>query len=236
MSDQSKSDQANRQDLIFNDIPDEILASQLRKPHDALGLEVAVLMNKGNSAMNRHAIAVLHAQAGEHILEIGMGNGAFVSRITNVAPGIRYTGCDYSDEMVESATKLNAELVGKGLVNFVKGALADLPFEDNSFDKVLTVNTLYFWDDYSKCLDELKRVLKPDGLLILSIRPKVNMLQHAFIEHGFRLFDADEVIRLLEDSGFKDVERTSVQEPPQQRGDAPFERSSLIFRARNHKS
>lgn len=228
--------QNHSSDTLFDRLSDAEIAAQLRKPHNGPAHEIAILMNKGNSAMNRHAIAVLNAQAGDEILEIGMGNGAFVSRITNVAPNIRYTGCDYSESMVSEAKELNSDLVAGGMATFVQGELQHLPFQNDSFDKVLTVNTLYFWDNFERCLSELNRVLRPDGHLILSIRPKVNMMQYPFVDHGFRLFDADEVIQLLEDSGFQDIERTSVQEPPQERGDSPLERSSLIFRARNHKT
>ena len=77
------------------------LAAQLRQPEGEMGQKVGNLMNDGNRPMNLQTLAALDAKKGEHILEIGMGNGAFVKNILSIDPTLRYTGIDFSPLMVE---------------------------------------------------------------------------------------------------------------------------------------
>jgi len=47
-----------------------------------------------------------------------------------------------------------------------------LPYPDRSFDIVYSLHSIYFWQHPVDCLKEIKRVLKPDGLLAITIQPK----------------------------------------------------------------
>lgn len=58
-----------------------ILARHLKKPVGIIGKLVALLMNKGNDSMNHYTINLLDIQPGEHILEIGFGNGKYISEL-----------------------------------------------------------------------------------------------------------------------------------------------------------
>src|SRR5690606_5227869 len=121
------------------------IAKQLRKPKGEIGHQVAVKMNESNAEMNRRAIEELNLTTNNHLLEIGMGNGLFVKEIYSKQEDIQYTGLDYSEQMVEEAIKINQQLINLGKVKFNLGTADQIPFHDNSFDKVLTVNTIYFW-------------------------------------------------------------------------------------------
>lgn len=206
------------------------LAAQLRKPEGKQGIEIGETMNSGNGPMNLHTIAVLDPQSNESILEIGMGNGHFVKNIVNVDPTIKYTGADYSELMVKEAFEKNKHLIDKGRnVTFVNANIQHLPFEDNSFDKLFTVNTFYFWEDKKAALKELKRVLKKDGKLILSVRPKHVMEKIPMTKYGFSLFTKEEMIALLTNAGFDSIEVTEIKEPPQMRWGKPLNRECLIL-------
>jgi len=190
-------------------------ASQLRKPKGQTGIDIGEKMNKGNVHMNRFTIKVLAVAPGDNILEIGMGNGFFVKEILDIHPSVTYVGCDYSELMVEQSIKLNHEFVREGRAKFLTATANALPFKNETFNKIFTVNTLYFWDDYDAVLTEIKRILKPGGELIISIRPKSLMQYYPFVQYGFTMFSADEAKDLLLKNGFV-LSRIIERDEPEQ--------------------
>lgn len=203
------------------------IAAQLRKPEGEQGIEIGELMNQGNGPMNRHTIAVLDPQPHDVLLEIGMGNGYFARQILNQDPSIQYTGCDYSEWMVQAATELNQTLVDQGRAKFVHANVQQMPFEDQSFTKIFTVNTFYFWDDHEKVAKELKRVLKAGGHLIVSVRPKHNLEDIPVTKYNFAKFSKEEMVDLFQGTGFSAIEITEIKEPEKE--GALFARETLIL-------
>jgi len=189
------------------------IASQLRRPEGENGLKTAEMMNVGNLQLNRDTLRVLSAENGENLLEVGMGNGRFVKDILVNKPLLTYTGCDFSTQMVEAAKKINADWINKNQVKFIEANVNSLPFGDNFFDKAFTVNTIYFWDDAPIALSELKRVLKPNGALILGLRPKHEMVNYPFTKYGFKMYSKEDVTDLLETNGFKLIKVFENPEP-----------------------
>jgi ubiquinone/menaquinone biosynthesis C-methylase UbiE len=210
------------------------LAAQLRKPEGEMGLETAHWMNVGNGPMNLHTLAVLNPQAEERILEIGMGNGHFVPNILNLHPRITYVGCDYSTDMVRVSAEKNAEFVQAGRASFVEADIVSLPFKEAEFDKVFSVNTLYFWAEVATTMQTLKRVLKTGGSLLLAIRPKHLMQQMPVTHFGFTLYAKEEVVALFEAHGFSIKGITTLIEPEQQRGEERFTLETLIVEGIKH--
>lgn len=84
-------------------------------------------------------------------LEIGCGRGHYQDLSDN------YTGVDLSETPKKFITN------GR----FVQASATDLPFEDNSFDLAWTIDTLEHVPDPEKALDEIRRVLRPGGVLYL---------------------------------------------------------------------
>lgn len=189
------------------------IAGQLRKPDGEEGIKTANWMNKGNVWMNRDAFRALAATAHDHILEIGMGNGFFVQEIVSRHPSIKYTGVDFSPTMIDEATRLNRSWIDAGQASFVLSGADSLPFGDDTFTKIFTVNTLYFWEDEKRVLEELKRVLKTGGKLIIAIRPRRLMAEYPFTQYGFRLYSTEELIALFSANGFTDIQSFEHQEP-----------------------
>src|SRR5690606_35076608 len=104
-------------------------ASQLRQPTGEFAIQVGENMNKGNLHINLNTIEALHLSADDHILEIGMGNGFFVKNILSVDHSIKYTGCDFSEIMVEEARKINEPFIETGHAEFNTADAHMLPFE-----------------------------------------------------------------------------------------------------------
>lgn len=160
------------------------VAAQLRKPNGKFGKEVAEKMNASNQQMNLKTIELLDILENDSVLEIGMGNGAFVPDILNSAKDVRYFGIDYSEDMVELANTMNNSFIVDHTVKFILSDVENLPFSSKTMDKIFTVNTIYFWKDLEAAFRECSRVLKEDGLFAITIRPKgclKNILQHSSI-------------------------------------------------------
>lgn len=189
------------------------LAAQLRKPDGAVGLETGEHMNRSNRHMNMLAIKALDVNPNDNILEIGMGNGEFVRGIVGVDTSVRYTGFDYSHTMINEATKRNELHIQNGQVKFVFGNADDMPFEDNSFNKAIGVNTIYFWEP-SKELRELHRVLSPNGKLVIGIRAKDMMRDSAYTKYGFTLYSKEELGEVLVQNAFSLVSLAESPDPP----------------------
>lgn len=207
------------------------LAAQLRQPQGEFGLQVGNNMNVGNVHINKKTIELLELSAGDHVMEIGMGNGFFVKDLFSIEPSIRYSGLDFSPLMVDEANTMNQQLVKEARVNFYLGSAESMPFDDDSFSKIFTINTLYFWDDPSRILAEIRRVLKADGELFISIRPKKTMQTYPFVKYGFTMYDKEEVEDLLLRNGFQLIAAIETDEPDQQIGEISIQVKSLVIRA-----
>jgi len=98
-------------------------------------------------------------EPGQKVLEIGVGTGRNLHRYPS---NIYLTGIDLTQEMLEVAKKRSREL-GKEGVKLIARDATNLPFEDNSFDIVVSTYTLCVTKDPSKVLAEMIRVCKSGG-------------------------------------------------------------------------
>ena len=202
------------------------MAAQLRKPNGEDAIKTGEMMSKGNLYMIHETLKVLDAKANDNILEIGMGNGFYVNEIFEKSDSINYTGCDYSEFMVQESEKLNTTWIAKGKATFIQSNITSLPFESNIFKKIFTVNTLYFWDNEIDALSEVKRVIKQDGKFIIAFRPKHQTEKYPFTKYGFNQFSKKDVEELLLANGFSIIDIFENQEPP-------FEMNGLIMETEN---
>ncbi len=205
------------------------IARQLRQPEGELGKKVGETMNDGNRFMNLEAIKTLDLQEGDKVLEVGMGNGQFVSEIVHAAPDIRYTGCDFSVTMIEEATDRNKALIEAGSALFIKTEASRLPFDDENFDKAITVNTVYFWEEPERELAEIRRVLKQEGKLVMGIRPEWCMKELPFTSWGFRMYSKEAIIELLTTNGFEVLQAVEHTESPQTMGEFQMVMGCIIL-------
>ena len=195
------------------------IAAQLRNPSGKGGIKVAERMNVNNGLMNSWAIEQLDVLPGDHILEVGPGNGRFVPGIVGKHSSVSYAGYDHSKLMVSQAEQYNTTLVQAGQARFVLRDGPTMPFADGAFTKALAVNVIYFWEDPAAELAELHRVLAPSGRLLLVIRPKSVMERLPFVQHGFHLFESADVVSMLETNRLRAVD-TIVQSGPAQQVDS----------------
>lgn len=122
------------------------------------------------------AIRRIHIQSGQRILDLCTGSGDVAIWIAKNFPGCEVIGGDVSQKMLEIAKRRGAGLKN---LQFQTADCMQLPFEDASFDTVIVSFGLRNLDDLKAGLLEMKRVVKPGGLVMnLDLgRPKNKFLQ-----------------------------------------------------------
>jgi SAM-dependent methyltransferase len=111
----------------------------------------------------RVASEVTAAYRSGKLLEVGSGPGRLAVRLARMDPGMRLTGVDISDAMVERAARRAAEAGLSERVRFEVGDVAALPLSDGEFDGVVSTLSLHHWSEPTSGLAEIHRVLKPGG-------------------------------------------------------------------------
>jgi ubiquinone/menaquinone biosynthesis C-methylase UbiE len=123
---------------------------------------------------------------GARILDVPCGGGVAVRQIT-LDQGVEYVAADISQLMLDRTQAL-AERLGVG--DQVSGQLADvgdLPFEDASFDLVVTFTGLHCFPDPARAVVEMVRVLEPGGVITGSALLNDTGLRYAAMRRAGRL-------------------------------------------------
>ena len=207
------------------------IADQLRQPTGEYAIQVGEKMNEGNLHINLNTFEALNLVAGDNILEIGMGNGFFVKNILSTDNTLRYTGCDFSEIMVDEACKKNEIFIASGQAQFYLADAKDLPFEKETFDKVFSINTIYFWENPQIVLAEIWRVLKPKGQVTISLRPKSIMEHYPFVKYGFKMFAKEDLKELMSKNNFTVVDIIEKEEPEIELNGELTKTATLLIRA-----
>ena len=177
------------------------VSDQLSRPAGPLGRVVAALMNRGNRDLNARAIELLDVAANSRVLDLGFGGGLTLGPL--LSRGATVFGVDRAADMVQAAGSRHRQAVAESRLILRTGEVQDLPMDDATVDRVLTVNTVYFWPDLAVALREVRRVLAPDGRLVIGIRDGSVMQQVS--PEVFTLRSPDEIRSALEAAGFSEV-------------------------------
>lgn len=203
----------------------------MRKPSGFMANAVGEKMNKANAFMYGKTIEYMQLQPGSHILEIGYGNGKLFDTIFAGADDIRISGIDYSKEMYRQACRNNMQLIAKQKLFLYYGSSDNMPFKNESFDKVFCINVIYFWNEPANHLQEIYRLLKPGGIFFATIRSKKNMQQMPFTKQGFTLYEEDEWKEILSLNGFVFAGSAKISEPPVEVNGKSFQLESVCIAA-----
>ncbi len=197
----------------------EFFADQLRNPSGVFGRVVmSRFFDRSSRAINQQTMRSLALEPTDRVLEVGFGSGDLIGHMAPVVRQGSVAGVDVSPDMVAVGAKRLASLVGAGRVDLRCAGAEALPYDDGYFTKACTVNTVYFWPEPAEALRELARVLHPGGRLVVAFSPAEAMrkMPRRLTEHGFTLYEPDEMRRLLEDAGFGGIEMVPGHGP---RGD-----------------
>jgi arsenite methyltransferase len=180
----------------------DVVAGQLRMPHGVLAPLAARSLNKRNADLIRDAVEALDVGPGQSVLDVGFGGALSLRLLLHRVGDGRVYGIDPSAEMVRRAARLLAGDVRRGRLVVRTGTATAIPFGDGTFDRVLTSQTVYFWTDVPAGLDEIHRVLAPDGRCALAMMPRPVQESLGFAQRGYNLVSHADLGRWLAGSGF----------------------------------
>jgi ubiquinone/menaquinone biosynthesis C-methylase UbiE len=101
------------------------------------------------------------------ILDVGCGGGRTIRKLAAMTTEGMVWGVDYAEGSVAASRAINRQLIEAGRVEIRRASVSQLPFPDDTFDLVTAVETQYYWPNLVKDMQEILRVLKPGGTLII---------------------------------------------------------------------
>lgn len=144
-------------------------------------------------------------QTGAKILDVGCGNGRNLKWFYQ--PDYEIHGIDTNPERITSCQ----EIYKKQQDNFTEASVEHMPFESNSFDHVICIAVLHFAkdvDQYLKMFEELIRILKSGGSLLIRTAAKFGIEdQMEFIENGVYRMPGGSTRVLLDDDILESIQK-----------------------------
>jgi ubiquinone/menaquinone biosynthesis C-methylase UbiE len=104
---------------------------------------------------------------GGRIIDVGCGFGEMCKVLAEEIPGCEVVGVDLSKPLLNYARESVFEKSIKNRVKFEIGNVEKMSFENGSFDVVFNVNMVHWVSDPISMLNEIERILKPEGYLFI---------------------------------------------------------------------
>lgn len=153
-------------------------------------------------------VELLEKEDFDNLLDLDCGTGLLLEQILEKIPDANVSGFDYGLERIEKAKK---RFDGKD-IDFQFGQAINLPYEDNSFDVIVSTTTFHHYEQPKKVLNEVYRVLKPNGTFIIcdtylgSMLRYLNKISKPVNEvSGMNLYSKKDIWRLLNAAGFTGI-------------------------------
>ncbi|XP_028309916.1 uncharacterized protein LOC114467656 [Gouania willdenowi] len=190
------------------------LGKQLGCPTQSVsGWLVSKLLTARNQILEENTVRLCAIQPGDTVLELGHGPGLgllFAAGLLTGPTG-HLIGVDYSEYMHQMATKRMEKYITSGKVSLYHCDVAAMPLADSTVNKVFHCNCYYFWPDLRKGAAEIHRVMKPEGLMVTTLRHlHVATLAAKKIMPGEN-WRPESYMAALRDSGFTDVRMEDKQ-------------------------
>lgn len=189
------------------------LLSQSGRPRGWFGRLLVRGMNLGHTGLTRWGLSTVEIPEHANVLDVGCGGGRTLEYLASLVRLGKAVGIDYSEDSVAVARRRNQELIASGRVEVLHGEVSSMPFPDATFDCVTAVETYYFWPDIAADLAEVRRVMKPNGQLVIIagmyLGSKFDKRNAKLIRvGGMRCFSEQEFEDTLQDAGFANVDVT----------------------------
>ncbi len=192
------------------------ISKQFGNPRGLFGKFIGNGMAKRNVYDARWTVTLLNIQPDHRVLEIGFGPGISTQMASEKASEGFIAGIDHSKTMVQLASQRNANAIQAGRMELKQGDISSLPYPDESFDVAFSLHSIYFWARPVDCLKELRRVLKANGLLGITIQPKDKWRPNVD-PAVMTLYFGSEIASLFSEAGFRNIR---VEVPPQEDNDS----------------
>ncbi len=113
----------------------------------------------------KHALARMPVEKGDRVLDLGTGSGYALRAIRDTQESGLSVGLDGSPEMVQNAREYTKD----NLIEYVGGDFHQLPFADDSFNHIWSMEAFYYSQKPLKVLKEIRRILCPGGTFFCAV-------------------------------------------------------------------
>lgn len=169
-------------------------------PRGILGRLGGQIMARGNRPLYEWTFSLLPIRAGDSVLEVGFGAGEAIHMLTHHTQAARVIGIDSSTQMLRLAKRRNANALLSGRAQLHQGYAEKLPFPENTFHIAFAINSVQIWADRKAAILELWRVLRPEGMLALTLQPR-----HIKSELDFKAI-GEQLVFDLTQAGFSNID------------------------------
>jgi ubiquinone/menaquinone biosynthesis C-methylase UbiE len=145
-----------------------IMENMFCEPKGALGRFGGQLMSQ-DRWLPAWVLDLLEIDPADSVLEVGSGPGLGLQLAAARAHQGRAVGVDMSETMLEMAHRRNSAQIEAGRIELHLGTVEKLPFNDATFDKALTMNSLHLWPNPVAGLMEVRRTLRTGGRIAVAI-------------------------------------------------------------------
>lgn len=180
----------------------EFIGSQYSHPRGLLGMYIGEKMVRQHDPETLWTINLLELQQDENILELGCGAGYAMKLLLEQSAVNHVVGLDLSESVLRSASIRNRNDIKKGRARLVKSDVNSLKFQSESFSKILSIHSIYFWDNLPKTISEIYRLLKPEGTTVLTLCDG----KSGETWDGIKVMIEQQVVPSMNQSGFKNIE------------------------------
>jgi SAM-dependent methyltransferase len=143
------------------------MLNQVRKPDRWAGRFILWIMNMSHSSVTDWGLTHVQIEQDFTLLDVGCGGGRTIEKLGVLAPDGVICGVDYAKGSVAASRAKNAKLIRAGRVEITQASVSQLPFPEDKFNLVTAVETQYYWPKLVKDMQEILRVLKPGGTLVV---------------------------------------------------------------------
>lgn len=186
--------------------------AQAACPSGRLAGPVARVLNVANKGVMTDTLDAI-GDPGARMIDIGFGGGGLIHQAMARWPDLRVAGLEPSPHMVARAERSLAHEIRAGRVDIRSGAIEDIPWADDSFGSLVTLNTPYFWRDRARALAEIGRVVQPGGIVAIGLPDEPLQRRFGFEESGYALVPPASLADALVESGFVGVETRELGSP-----------------------
>lgn len=184
---------------------DYLIAKNFALPEGFLGKISTKTMNVMNQKQYHFLYQAFFRSKPQTCLDIGFGNGHVLKQLHSLNPTTQFWGIELSQDMVSYTTKKFTHQSLGDRIQLKQGNINDLPYDNNYFDLIYSINTLYFWDDLEHSYQEVNRVLKSNGLFINLFYSKKWLDRLPTTKKGFSKYTPDEIYARVQGMDFNSV-------------------------------
>jgi SAM-dependent methyltransferase len=182
------------------------IADQYRKPTGLIGRWIARRIERLNLPKYPKLVNGLNITDTDYILEIGFGSGLALKLIGERNPHCQLEGIDFSELMVDKATKINKKLIITGRLKLFLGDFLSTDLPRSGYSKVFCINVIYFWETLGIPFQKIFNLLQEGGIFGIYMTRSEDIIKVDYARSPiFHKYSEEEVTAQLQAVGFSDI-------------------------------